>query len=96
MPTAQAPAAGDIVLGAPVNWTYGNNFFLDAFHSVVVSAPVVDSGGGYVFLNTNQGGTGGDYSFVNGGSLSSPTRRAAARGSPSMASATPWSIPSRT
>ncbi|HEX4198735.1 MAG TPA: GLUG motif-containing protein, partial [Caulobacteraceae bacterium] len=73
-PAVLPAAAGDIVLGAPVSWTNpGGQLSLDAYHSVLVTAPMnVGGSGSQVSLNTNynNSGTSGDYSFVNGGSLS--------------------------
>ena len=70
VPVAQAPAAGDITLGAPIAWSNPGALTLDAFHSIVVSGSITDSGTAQVVLKTDDGGTGGDYSFVDGGSLS--------------------------
>jgi filamentous hemagglutinin family protein len=70
-PAALPAAAGDIVLAAPVNYTGDGDFTLDAWHSIIVTAPItVDGPDTEVDLYTNDGGSGGDYSFTNGGSLS--------------------------
>jgi filamentous hemagglutinin family protein len=71
VPTALPPAVGDISIGAPMTWSNSSTLTLNAYHSIVVSAPITDTASdSQVLLNTNQGGSGGDYSFVNGGSLS--------------------------
>ncbi len=70
VPVAQAPAAGDITLGAPIAWSNPGTLTLDAFHSINVSGSITDTGTAQVVLKTDDGGTGGDYSFVDGGSLS--------------------------
>ena len=71
VPVALPPAVGDISIGAPMTWANSSVLTLNAYHSIVVSGPITDTASdSQVLLNTNQGGSGGDYSFVNGGSLS--------------------------
>ncbi|HLK25791.1 MAG TPA: filamentous hemagglutinin N-terminal domain-containing protein, partial [Caulobacteraceae bacterium] len=70
VPVAQAPAAGDIALGAPITWSNPGDLTLDAFHSIIVSGSITDTGTAQVVLKTDDGGAGGDYSFIDGGSLS--------------------------
>jgi hypothetical protein len=60
----------DIVVAASFNWASVNSLTLDAYRSVVVSAPVAVNGSAAVALLTNDGGSGGNLFFVSGGSLS--------------------------
>jgi hypothetical protein len=60
----------DIIVAAPFNWASANGLTLDAYRSVTVDQPVADNGSGAVTLTTNDGGTGGNLSFLSGGSLS--------------------------
>ena len=69
-PGAQSPGAGDIVIAAPISWSSGKSLTLDAYHSIVFDADVLVAGAGQAILKTNDGGTGGDYAFASGDSLS--------------------------
>jgi hypothetical protein len=60
----------DIIVAAPFNWASASSLTLDAYHSVTVDQPVADNGSGAVTLTTNDGGSGGNLSFMPGGSLS--------------------------
>jgi hypothetical protein len=60
----------DIVVAASFNWANASSLTLDAYRSVTVDQPVADNGSGAVTLTTNDGGSGGNLSFVSGGSLS--------------------------
>jgi hypothetical protein len=60
----------DIIVAASFNWASANSLTLDAYRSVVVSAPVAVNGSAAVALLTNDGGSGGNLFFVSGGSLS--------------------------
>ena len=62
-PGVQSAGAGDIVVDAPIAWASANTLTLDAFHSIDIDAAVTASGAGKVVLITNDGGSGGDYSF---------------------------------
>ncbi len=62
-PGVQSIGAGDIVVDAPIAWASANTLTLDAYHSIDIDAAVTASGAGKVVLITNDGGSGGDYSF---------------------------------
>ncbi len=62
-PGNTAPGAGDINITAPISWSSANTLTLDAYHGITITAPITVSGAGQVALITNDGGTGGDYSF---------------------------------
>jgi filamentous hemagglutinin family protein len=68
-PGVQSSGAGDIIVAAPISWTSGKSLTLDAYHSIAFDAGVTVAGGGQVILKTNDGGTGGGYSFAPGDSL---------------------------
>ena len=56
-------ARGDIDIASAISWASANTLTLDAYHAINITAPVTASGAGKVMLITNDGGTGGDYSF---------------------------------
>lgn len=58
--------AGDITVLAPITWSSANTLTLDAFHSIAINAAITITGAGGLTLTTNDGGTGGDYSFSGG------------------------------
>jgi filamentous hemagglutinin family protein len=60
---------GDITIAAPISWFTPATLTIDAYHSVAINAPVKAGGAGKVVLTTNDGGTGGDYSFGPNASL---------------------------
>ena len=68
-PGNQTSGAGDIIIAAPITWSSANTFTLDAYHSIAVNADITVAGAGQVVFKTNDGGTGGDYSFAPGSSL---------------------------
>jgi hypothetical protein len=55
--------ATDIVVSKPFIWTSAHTLTLDAYHSVTVNKSVVVSGSGGLTILTNDGGTGGLFSF---------------------------------
>jgi len=59
----------DIVVASTFNWASANALTLDAFHSVMFTAPVAVNGAAPVSLVTNDGGTGGLLSFGKTGSI---------------------------
>lgn len=62
--------AATIGVEAPLTWTSGHRLTLDAYYSIHFKAQVTVAGRGGVILITNDGGSGGDLSFVEfGGSL---------------------------
>jgi hypothetical protein len=53
----------------PLSWTSSHRLTLDANQSIHVRAPLVVEGTGAVTLITNDGGTGGDYTFDAPGAI---------------------------
>ena len=62
-------AAQDIVFNTKFQWTKKTRLTLDAYRSITFNFAVVAEGTGAVTLITNDGGTGGDYSFTDKGKL---------------------------
>lgn len=64
-----APGAGakDIVLSAPLSWVSARNLTLDAYQSITFEKPVVVAGPGGLTIVTDDGGTGGEFSFAEKG-----------------------------
>lgn len=62
-------SAVDIVVNAALSWTSGNRLTLDSYHSIDFKKPVSVAGPGGLTLTANDGGTGGDLSFVNKGKV---------------------------
>jgi hypothetical protein len=60
----------DIHVKAPFSWTSTDRLTLDAARSITIEKAVVVAGRGALTLTTNDGGTGGDYWFPSGGSVS--------------------------
>ena len=68
--------AGDIIVTGPLSWVSSNTLTLDSYHAITINKPVSVAGSGGLTLTTNDGGTGGAFSFgpkgnVNFWSLSS-------------------------
>ena len=61
--------ANDIVVNAPLSWASGSTLTLDAYRSVTVNQPVADTGAGGLTILTNDGGSGGRFSFAKKGSI---------------------------
>src|SRR5947207_7232774 len=59
----------DIHVKAPFSWANTSRLTLDAMRSITIDKAVVVAGTGALTLVTNDGGTGGDYWFPNGGSV---------------------------
>ncbi|MGD0866692.1 MAG: filamentous hemagglutinin N-terminal domain-containing protein, partial [Rhizomicrobium sp.] len=55
--------AGDIVIASNLTWSKARTLTLDAYHSIAVDAAVTVKGAGGLDLITNDGGTGGTFSF---------------------------------
>jgi len=66
---ASGSAAEDIAFNATLNWTKPHRLTLDAYRSIAFTQPVTAEGTGAVTLTTNDGGTGGDYSFTDKGKI---------------------------
>ena len=62
--------SGDIIISSALSWLSANTLTLDAYHSIQINANVTVAGSGGVVLKTNDGGSGGDYTFALGNSLS--------------------------
>jgi filamentous hemagglutinin family protein len=58
-----AAGNGDIFIDSAINWGTSATLTLDAYHSIFVNAPITITAAGGIVLKTNDGGTGGDYSF---------------------------------
>ena len=56
-------AASDIGVTDPLTWASSHRLTLDAYESIHVRAPVVVEGTAGITLTTNDGGSGGDYTF---------------------------------
>ncbi|HEY8696575.1 MAG TPA: hypothetical protein VIM02_03070 [Rhizomicrobium sp.] len=56
--------AGDIVILAPIDWNTGATLTIDAYHSIIVSAPVTVSGAGGLVMQYNDAATDGDLIFT--------------------------------
>ncbi len=54
---------GDITVAAALGWSSSSTLTLNAYHSIFINKAITVSGAGGVVLKTNDGGTGGDYSF---------------------------------
>jgi hypothetical protein len=61
--------AEDIHIDAPFSWTSVSRLTLDAQRSITIEKAVVVAGPGGLTLTTNDGGTGGDYWFDAGASV---------------------------
>jgi filamentous hemagglutinin family protein len=76
-----ASGAGDILVESPITWSTGSTLTLDAYASLIVSAPITVTGGGKVVLDFNTAaadapgglsfdlgptGFGGSLSFASG------------------------------
>jgi hypothetical protein len=62
--------ATDIHVTAPVSWTSASRLTLDAKRNIAIRVAIVSEGTGGMTVTTNDGGTGGDLTFVSGGSIS--------------------------
>ncbi len=58
-----------ITVSGPFSWTSTHRLTLDAYQTVSFKAPVEVAGTGAVTVKYNDGGTGGDLIFFNGGKL---------------------------
>jgi hypothetical protein len=75
--TTDGAKASNIMINAPLSWASGSVLTLDAYQSVIVNKSVSVTGAGGVSIVTDDGGTGGVFSFGPKGlvtflSLSSP------------------------
>jgi hypothetical protein len=58
--------AQDIVIDAKIHWTKAHHLTLDSYRGISFLLELASEGGGGVTLKTNDGGTGGALTFVNG------------------------------
>ena len=68
----QSAGLGDIIVASALSWNTSATLTLDSYHSIDINAPITVAGGGGLVLKTNDGGTGGDYVFSNGASVTYP------------------------
>lgn len=59
--------AKDIVIGAALGWTSASRLTLDSYRAITFAKTLSVTGTGALTLNTNDGGKGGDLSFVKSG-----------------------------
>jgi hypothetical protein len=62
-------SAVDIEVAAALSWASANRLTLDSYHSIAFEKPVTVAGPGGLTLTVNDGGTGGDFSFVKKGRI---------------------------
>ncbi|MGH3054513.1 MAG: filamentous hemagglutinin N-terminal domain-containing protein, partial [Gaiellaceae bacterium] len=65
-PGVQSSGPGDITVAAALSWNSNARLTLDAFHSVLIGAPVTVMGTGKLNLLTDHGGSGGSLAFDGG------------------------------
>jgi filamentous hemagglutinin family protein len=80
-PGNASSGAGDIDIDAAISWSTPNLLTLDAYHGVNINAPVTVGGAGKVAILTNDGGSGGQLSFLIA-PLSGPAGSLAFTGTP--------------
>jgi hypothetical protein len=54
----------DVDIDAALSWVSTNTLTLDSYHSINVEQPVAVTGGGGLAIITNDGGSGGEFSFA--------------------------------
>jgi len=59
----------DIEIDAALSWTSTSRLTLDAYRSITFNKPIVVAGTGALTITTNDGGSGGDYSFSGKGHI---------------------------
>jgi hypothetical protein len=62
--------AMDIVTESGLTWVSGNTLTLDAYRSITINQPVSVAGTGGLSITTDDGGSGGDYTFGPKGKVS--------------------------
>lgn len=68
-PGTATSGSGDININNDISWGSANTLTLDAYRSINISGNMTVTGAGKVVFKTNDGGTGGDYTFYNHKSL---------------------------
>jgi len=64
---ASGSLAKDVEIDAALSWTSTSRLILDSYHAIAFNKPVVVAGTGAMTITTNDGGSGGDYSFSGKG-----------------------------
>jgi hypothetical protein len=59
----------DVDIQAPLSWVSTNTLTLDSYHSINVAQPIAITGGGGLALVTNDGGTGGQFTFSSASNI---------------------------
>ena len=67
--TGSGVQAGTIALDAKLSWSAASTLELDAYQSITVQQPVSVMGSGGLTIDTNDGGSGGTFSFASNGSV---------------------------
>ena len=57
-------AAPDIHVALALSWASSNTLTLDSYHAITIERPISVTGTGGLTILTDDGGTGGDYSFT--------------------------------
>jgi filamentous hemagglutinin family protein len=65
-PGTQSSGPGDIVIDSALTWRTTSTLTLDSYHSVTVDAPIDVTGSGTLAITTNNGSSGGLFSFGTG------------------------------
>jgi hypothetical protein len=68
--TTDGAKASNIVVSTTVNWVSNNALTLDAYQSLTVNKPIVVGGTGGLTVLTDDGGTGGAFTFGTNGDVS--------------------------
>ena len=61
--TTAGSKSSDILITAPISWASASTLTLDAYQSLTINKSISVNGSGGLTILTNDGGTGGDYSF---------------------------------
>ena len=67
---ATGSKAVDIAVYASFSWTSASTLTLDSYHSITINQPVSSTGTGGLTIKTNDGGSGGTFSFGPKGNVS--------------------------
>ncbi len=59
-------SGASIFINAPLSWNTNAALTLDAYHGILVNAPITITGAGVLNLYVNDGSSGGDHSFSPG------------------------------
>ena len=67
--TTGGSRSSDIVVSAAIGWASASTLTLDAYQSITIDKSISVNGSGGLAILTNDGGTGGDYSFGRKGNV---------------------------